>query len=265
MKRILSLVVAVLLILALAVGCAKPAQQPAQEQPAAESKYKDGTYKATYDFIDGNGWKPQVELVIESGKITKANFDYVNPEGKLKSQDTAYAERMKAKTGITPAEAAAKMNEGLVAAQDIEKVDVVTGATGSFEHFVELSKAALANAAKGDTAVVVLPMNATYKAAEAAPDERGWKAEIAVTYENGKIVKVVYNEVKEDGTKKREDAEYNKSFKEKSGISAEEAHAALEKALIEKQDPSAVDVVTGATGTSNKFKALAAEAIGKRK
>ncbi|MFZ5967210.1 MAG: FMN-binding protein [Bacillota bacterium] len=255
------------LILAMAVGCSKPAatEQPAP-QPTTESKYQDGTYKATYDFIDGHGWKPQVEIVVEGGKITKAVMDYVNPDGKLKSEDAAYAKNMKAKSGIAPAEAYEKMNAALVETQDIGAVDTVAGATSSSEFFKALSKAALANAEKGDTAAVILPMNDTYTAAETEADERGWKSEIAITYENGKITKVVYNEVNQnDGQKKRESAEYNDSFKAKSGITAEEAQSTLEKALVEKQDVDAVDVVTGATSTSEKFKTLAKEAMANRK
>ena len=95
---------------------------------------------------------------------------------------------------------------------------------------------------------------------ESEKDERGYVASIEIEVKDGKIATVKYDEVGEKGSK-LEDAEYNTNMKAKSGTNPEEAFPALEKSLVEKQDAAAVDAVTGATNTSDKFKALAEEAL----
>ncbi|GAB6169185.1 FMN-binding protein [Clostridium carnis] len=103
-----------------------------------------------------------------------------------------------------------------------------------------------------------------YEATSAA-DERGYKGTIAIEVKDGKISTVKYDEVKEDGTAKSTDKEYNKLMKEKVKANPEEAFPALEKALVDKQDPSTVDAVTNATKSSDAFKDLAAKALEKAK
>ncbi|WZL72267.1 FMN-binding protein [Clostridiaceae bacterium 35-E11] len=266
MKKLLTLGLVLMLVLSLFAGCAQKTEAPATETeaPATDTVYTDGTYFATYSHIDSHGWRPQVEITIEDGKITKAMMDYVKPDGSLKSKDEKYAETMKSKSGTAPAEAYAQLNEDLVAKQDITKVDSVSGATHSAEWFVEMTTAALEKAKTGDTSETVLPMNDTYTASEAEFDDHGWKSEIAITFKDDKIAEVVYNEVNDKGEKKRESEEYNTKMKAKSGVSAVDAQTALEKAFVDSQDIEAVDVVSGATSTSEKFKALAKEAMAKR-
>ena len=101
--------------------------------------------------------------------------------------------------------------------------------------------------------------------AESQPDERGYKGVVEITYEDGKIAKVVYNEIGKDGKTKKEDEGYNTEMKKVSGVSAKEAAEQLEKALVETQDIEKVDTVSGATGTSELFKTLAKEAIAQKK
>ena len=107
------------------------------------------------------------------------------------------------------------------------------------------------------------PEPVTYKASEASY-AHGYKAEISVTFEGDKIIKVLFNEMNQDGTTKRGNAKYNEAFKKVSGVNAEEASASLEKQLVSKQSIDAVDVVAGATDTSKKFKTLAAQAIAQK-
>ncbi|SDY78131.1 FMN-binding protein [Tindallia californiensis] len=92
-------------------------------------------------------------------------------------------------------------------------------------------------------------------------NERGHKAVIEITRENGEIVAVNYNEVYEDGGSKKEDEDYNANMEAGSGIAFVDAVAELEEALIAAQDPEAVDVVSGATSSHGKFVELAKEAL----
>ncbi len=224
--------------------------------------YTTGTYTAAYDARDSHGWKPVLEIVIEKGKIVSATFDYVNAAGKLKSQDEGYATMMKSISGTSPAEASAVMVKSFIAAQNAE-IDDVAGATHSTDNFRALARAILEQAKTGNTQPVVLSMNDTYTAEDEA-DERGYKAKIMVTYENGRIVKVVYDEFDKDGNPKRTNEAYNTSMKAKSGTSWTEAAVMLEAALVSAQTVDGVDTVTGATHETERFKSLAAKAIGQR-
>lgn len=269
MKKILSAVVALLLIASLAAGCGKtttPSSSTNQSSNTENSiQYVDGTYKASFDYVDGHGWKPFLEVEVKDKKIVKVNFDYINPDGKLKSQDENYNKAMKAKAGTSPAEYTVKFNEGLVKTQNIDKVETVSGATHSFENFKQLAKALLDKAAKGDKSETVLFMNDTYTASDKDFDQYGWKAQVSITYENGKITKVVYEEFNKDGKKKSEDEQYNSQMKAKSGITMAEAAKKLADSLAASGDISKVDAVTGATATTAKFKELAQQAMSMRK
>ena len=100
----------------------------------------------------------------------------------------------------------------------------------------------------------------TYKATS-EKDDKGYASSIEIEVKDGKIATVKYDEVGEDGTSKLNNEAYNTKMKEVSGTNPVEAFPILEEALVEKQDVAAVDAVTGATSTSDKFKSLAEEAL----
>lgn len=97
--------------------------------------------------------------------------------------------------------------------------------------------------------------------AEGEADERGWTPSIEITVENGEITEAIYDETNEEGTKKSEDEEYAKKWKDATGVGPKEAYPQLEQSLIETQDPDQVETVSGATSASESFKELAKEAL----
>ncbi len=101
-----------------------------------------------------------------------------------------------------------------------------------------------------------------YRAREPIPDDRGFSGEIKITMKNGAIVKAEYNEYGLTGRSKRNDVQYNAGMKKDKSLSWTEAVLSLERSLIETQDPSLVQGVSGATITSQRFKTLAREAVG---
>jgi len=90
-------------------------------------------------------------------------------------------------------------------------------------------------------------------------DERGSYGIVKLTIEGGKIKNVEYSEI--NGSDKKPKSKEN-------GYDYEPALQAIEslpKALEEKQDVDKVEVVSKATGTSNKFKTAAKNALAKGK
>lgn len=100
-----------------------------------------------------------------------------------------------------------------------------------------------------------------YTVEEAEFDDHGWKAITTVVVRDGKIANVFYDEVNQDNQIKSLDQDYATSMKEKSGVTPLDAVTKLSASLVEKQDPEQVDAVSGATGTTEKFKAMVAEAL----
>ena len=250
MKRLLSIILSLAFVLTLTVGATSF---------AAKKTYVDGTYKASYDFVDSHGWKPTITVTIKGDKITAAKFDYVNPAGKLKTKDAAYNASMRkfSKTKTYPSLYCAQLGQSLVVKQNPAKVDVVTGATSSSTNFKALATAAIAKAKKGIKTPAVLIMNDTYTATQPAFDTRGWKAQVSLTYKSGKLVGVVFDYLNKDGKKKSDDVAYNTNMKAKTNISSKEA---TEKLAANYLASGATDVVTGATDTSKVFKELVVQA-----
>lgn len=106
--------------------------------------------------------------------------------------------------------------------------------------------------------------NGTFSAKEAKADERGYVATVKITVTGGNIAKIDYNEAK-GSSSKWQDKSYNESMKKISGISWAEAVQTLENDLIKKQATDKLDVVSGATELTERFKALANQALSQAK
>lgn len=145
MKKIFSAIIACSLVATLLVGCGSkaPAETPAPAETQTEAP-ADGAKTVTVESeFDERGWKQVLDVTFDGDKITDVKFDYVNKDGKLKSEDEEYNKNMKEKSGVSAAEAAAKLAADLVEKQDPDAVDVVTGATSTSEGFKELAKQAV--------------------------------------------------------------------------------------------------------------------------
>lgn len=260
-----------LVVLLLFTACTTPqpdtttVDEPAveTEEPMDESLWKDGVYTATFDHTDGHGWRPKLEITVEGSKITGAWMDYVKPDGSLKSEDSGYAEKMKAKSGTAPSEAYESLNKQVVEGQTIE-IDALTGATHSLDWFHTMSKALMIQIEAGNATELVLPMNDVYKASNDAFDSHGWKGTIAITYVDGLIAIVEYNEVNEEGVLKTEDTEYQENFMDKKGVDIVEAYNTLQEQLVGKQNPKNIDIVSGATHATENFIKLVEDALANR-
>lgn len=92
---------------------------------------------------DEHGWKGKLAITFDGKVITDVEYDEFNRQGKAKSKDEGYADRMVPISGISPAEAFNELESSLENAQDPDAMDAVTGATHSSEWFLELAELAL--------------------------------------------------------------------------------------------------------------------------
>lgn len=97
--------------------------------------------------------------------------------------------------------------------------------------------------------------------AEAKEFSNDYKEYVVVTVADGKISDVEYNAFNADNELKTDNAGYKETMEEKNGTYPEKYMTELADSLKETQNPADVEVVTGATHSSENFKILAQTAL----
>lgn len=117
----------------------------------AEGGLQDGTYRIEELNFGDTGWKEALEIVVDGGAITEANFESVNEEGLNKVEDDEYQETMTNVSGVGPQDFIPELEEQLVGMEDPASVEVVSGATGTSEKVQEWASELYAAAEEGNT------------------------------------------------------------------------------------------------------------------
>jgi len=126
----------------------------AESSSEAMAELQDGTYTLVEKNFDTRGWKTEFSITVVDGKITESTFDNVNEAGVKKSEDAEYQANMSEKVGVGPADYFPAYNSQLVEKQDPEAVEVVTGATSSYDSFKEYAPLLVEAAEAGDTTTI---------------------------------------------------------------------------------------------------------------
>lgn len=121
-----------ILLLIFTVGCSK-------------SKFKDGEWEAKSE-IDENGYSSAINILVKDGKIDSVDYDEYDEDGGRKSEDENYSKLMEDTFGVSPSQAYEQLEGALIKTQNPDKLDAVSGATGSSEIFKNLAKEALEKA-----------------------------------------------------------------------------------------------------------------------
>ncbi|MHC5228033.1 extracellular electron transfer flavoprotein PplA [Enterococcus sp. LJL99] len=244
-----------------------------EESTAAEKvaggDLKDGTYKLE-EKNESNGYRAVFEMTVKDGKITKSDYDYINADGKSKKDDADYNKSMKEKSGTSPDMYIPELNEAFLKSQTADGVEVVTGATHSSHAFQNYAQQLIQAAQMGDTDTIEIDNGAALKdgtyTLKEKNDSNGYHTQFSIVVKDGKVTESNYDSVNADGKSKKDDADYNKSMKEKSGTDPEtyipELNAELVKVMNEKDGTAGdVEVVTGATHSTHSFVIYAEQLI----
>ena len=100
----------------------------------------------------------------------------------------------------------------------------------------------------------------TYKLEE-KNEKNGYRAVFEMTVKDGKITESKYDNINADGKSKTEDTKYEESMKAKSGVGPKEYIKQLNGSFVKAQSASGVEVVTGATHSSESFQNYAQQLI----
>lgn len=133
----------------------------------------------------------------------------------------------------------------------LSSVVVLTACGGGSKSTTSSTSSAKTTQAAKSTASGELK-DGTYKLVSDA-DKRGWHVEFTIVVEGGKIKSSDYDNLNKDGKRKSEDEAYEKQMKDKMGTGPAEYFKAYNIGLVEKQNPSDVEVVSGATQAHTSF------------
>ncbi|HAP5886949.1 TPA: FMN-binding protein [Enterococcus faecalis] len=100
----------------------------------------------------------------------------------------------------------------------------------------------------------------TYKLEE-KNEKNGYRAVFEMTVKDDKITESKYDNINADGKSKTEDTKYEESMKAKSGVGPKEYIKQLNDSFVKAQSASGVEVVTGATHSSESFQNYAQQLI----
>lgn len=235
----------------------------------AGADLQDGTYKLEEKNYS-NDYRVTFEITVKDGKITESNYDNVNEAGESKVENADYNKNMKDKSGTNPEEFIPAFNEELVAKQSPSAIDVVSGATHSFDSFQNYAQQLIQAAQAGNTETIEIDNGAELKDGSYTLKEKnnsnGYHTEFTIVVADGKITESNYDNVNDEGKSKQEDADYNKNMKDKSGTNPEEFIPVFNEAFVkamgeEDGTPAEMDVVTGATHSFHSFVIYAEQLI----
>ena len=245
------------------------------EESTTEVKYaagepmQDGTYQLEEKNYSNN-YRVTFEITVKDGKITESKYDNIDADGKSKAADTDYETNMKDKAGIGPKEYIEKFNTELVAKQSPTAIDVVTGATHSFESFQNYAQQLIQAAQAGNTETIEIDNGAELKdgkyTLKEKNDSNGYHVEFTMTVADGKVTESNYDNVSADGKSKADDTDYETNMKDKAGIGPKEYIAQFNEGFVkamgeEDGSPANMDVVTGATHSFHSFVIYAEQLI----
>ncbi|MDT2815341.1 FMN-binding protein [Vagococcus carniphilus] len=239
-------------------------KEEAPKKQIAGGELKDGEYTLE-EKNENNDYRATFTMVVKDGKITESKYDNINKDGKSKTEDKDYNKAMEEKAKTSPEKFIPELNEALVAAQSADGVDVVTGATHSAESFKNYAQQLIQAAQAGKTDKIEIDNGAKLKDGDYTLEEKnesnGYRTVFTMVVKDGKIAESKYDNINKDGKSKTEDADYNKMMKEQAKTNPEAFIPELNKGLVEKQKPSEMDVVTGATHSTHSFQMYAEQLI----
>ena len=148
LKRIGAVIVCILMLLLTFTAC------------STDFVFQDGTYTAEFEAFDSNGYKEYLIITVEDSVVSRIEYDAEDKDGNLRSEDESYRTDMEAMEGTYPSQYVRDLINQYMEKHDIQKIDIVAGATYASKNFVTLFVALEPSMSAGnETPVVVKNVN----------------------------------------------------------------------------------------------------------
>ena len=269
MKKIVSLLL-VLAALATASGCKN---EDESSSSGADTAYEDGIYEVRlpeYEY----GWKEYGRITVKDGVISQVEFDGANEDGALKSEDEAYKKAMSEGNeanglpAVYPEEVYSRLLESFKSGgYQADGVEMVAGATASSKNFIRVMEKLMEKVEAGETgeSALTVYVDGTYEV-EMPEYDNGWKEYIIVAVRDDEVTAVEFDARNEAGELKSEDEEYKNSM---VSAGSETFPADYSEKLVSNflaaGSTDEMELVAGATASSQTFKKLMRTALGNAK
>lgn len=123
----------------------------------ANSRYlENGYYTAEMMEPDPHGWKEFISINVKNGRIVTVEYNAKNTSGFIRSWDPAYMREMKTGDFIYPNKYTREYAFALLNFQDLNRIDVISGATQSYDSFILLSRAVIEQARTGNKQIAMV-------------------------------------------------------------------------------------------------------------
>ena len=104
----------------------------------------------------------------------------------------------------------------------------------------------------------------TYYAEMSGIDRYGWTPYAKITVSDGKISAAETDCKNARGEKKSQDEDYREAMEQGVDTYPEKVYQQLAQELLDKQDPGKIEMVAGATASSEEFKLMVSELLDQR-
>ncbi len=144
MQRMGAVVLSLLLGLCLLTSC------------GTSTTYMDGSYRVEFQNYDSRGYKDFLEVTVENGSIVSLQYNAINEDELLKTDDVTYRENMQATQSTYPERFSQDLMNQYLETNDINEVDAVAGATYSSSSFFDLFAALEPQLQSGNTTTLII-------------------------------------------------------------------------------------------------------------
>lgn len=234
----------------------------------AGGKLKDGDYKLVEDNYS-NGYRLKMSMTVKDGKVTDTSYDYFNKDGKSKAKDAKYEEQMKkySKEKIGPKEYIPELQKSFAKnGANSSAIQVVSGATGSSMTLKNYVNQLTQAAQKGKTGTIHINNDKKMKDGTYKLEEQNYSHDyrqvFTMVVKKGKISSFKYDQINKKGISKTKNSSYEKQMKKVNKIGPKEYIPKLQEEFLKsKGNTEKVQVVSGATESSNSFIAYVGQLI----
>ena len=190
------------------VNGVKDCLKQAAGEAKAQAGWNDGSYSYEAPEFDSNGYKDQVAMTIEGGRITALTWDCVDKDGKLKSNLSMNGEYVMTEDGPKWHEQAEAVVKYVLENQSLDHLidadgytDTVASVSINLYGFVNGVKDCLRQASEG-TAAKSSWSDGTFSYEAPEFDSNGYKDQVSMTVKDGKMTALTWDCVDKEGKKK---------------------------------------------------------------